>query len=234
VRPIAAASIVLCVVVIGITSGLAFLPERSGEPSFWALAIVPTVALAAVAAIWAQREDFLFEWLGPRWGDFSRGLLGAVVLFGLAWIFTRVLTPVGSSRELWLVSLYAQIGDPRVLQKHAPVVGGAIVVASGAEELLWRGTVTQLLAERVGSRVAWIWAAVLYALAYAPTMWSLRAGASAGLNPILVIAAFGASLLWGAMARVFGRLPPCIVAHAFFDWAAVMMFPFWGPGSAGT
>jgi membrane protease YdiL (CAAX protease family) len=136
---------------------------------------------------------------------------------------------VGSSRELWLVSLYAQFGDPRILQKHAPIVGSAIIAASIAEELLWRGAVTQLLAERVGSRVAWIWAAALYTLAYTPTMWPLRGGA--GINPILVIAAFGASLVWGAMARAFGRLPPSIIAHAFFDWAAIMMFPFWGPGA---
>jgi membrane protease YdiL (CAAX protease family) len=225
-RPIAAAFIAISVVVTGVTACLAFVPERSGEPSFWALALVPTVILALAAGVWAKREDFLFEWLGPRWGDFSRGLVGAIVLFGASWVFTRVVTPVGSSHEVWLVSLYAQLGDPRILQRHAPAVGAVVIVAAIAEELLWRGTVTQLLAERVGSRVAWIWAAALYALSYAPTMWPLRS--SAGMNPVLVIAAFGGGLLWGAMARAFGRLPPSIIAHAFFDWAAIMMFPFWG------
>jgi membrane protease YdiL (CAAX protease family) len=107
-----------------------------------------------------------------------------------------------------------------------PAAAGAVIAAAVAEELVWRGMVTQLLAERVGSRMAWVWAAVLYALAYAPTMWALRS--SAGLNPLLVGAALGAGLLWGAMARAFGRLAPGVLAHALFDWAVVMMFPLWG------
>jgi hypothetical protein len=75
-----------------------------------------------------------------------------------------------------------------------------------------------------------MWAAALYAIAYVPTAWSLRAvaGPGGGLNPVLPVAALGAGLLWGAMARSFGRLAPGILAHALFDWAVVMMFPLWG------
>jgi membrane protease YdiL (CAAX protease family) len=154
-----------------------------------------------------------------------------VALFGAAWAFSRLVTPVGSTREIWLVSLYSQIGDPRVLQRHAPAVAGVVAVVAFGEELVWRGTVTQLLAERVGSRSAWAWSAALYALAYVPTMWALRA--NAGIDPVLVIAALGGGLLWGAMARAFGRLAPSILAHALFDWAVLMMFPLWGPGAHG-
>ena len=92
---------------------------------------------------------------------------------------------------------------------------------------MWRGAVTHLLAERVGSRVAWIYAAGFNALALVPTAWALRAGG--GLNPMLVIAAAGGALVWGGMARAFGNLAPSILAHALFDWAVVMMFPLWGP-----
>ena len=59
----------------------------------------------------------------------------------------------------------------------------------------------------------------------------LGVGASAPgatLNPVLPIVALGAGLLWGGMARAFGRLPPSILAHALFDWAVIMMFPLWG------
>ena len=59
-----------------------------------------------------------------------------------------------------------------------------------------------------------------------PTAWALRAGD--GLNPLLVLAAGGAGLVWGGMARAFGGLAPSILAHALFDWAVLMMFPFWG------
>src|ERR1700722_3303592 len=224
-RPAAAAFVATAVVATGVSSYLAFSPERSGV-AFWALAIGPTVALAAAAVAWAHREGFLVEWLTPRWGDFTRGALGAVGLFAAAWGVTRVVAPVGSPREIWLVSLYGQLGDPHVLQAHAPLVAAGVVLAAIAEEIVWRGTVTQLLAERVGSRSAWVWAAGLYALALLPTAWALRAGD--GLNPLLVIAAGGAGLVWGAMARVFGSLAPGILTHALFDWAVLMMFPLWG------
>jgi membrane protease YdiL (CAAX protease family) len=220
--------IAFAVLVTAITSTLAFLPQRSGSLSFWLLAGGPTAVLAAITAAWASREGLLREWLSPRWGDFSRGVASAVLLFGVAWAFTRLFTPTGSKREVWLVTLYGELGDPRVLQSHAPVVAIVIGVVALAEELVWRGMVTQLLADHVGTRTAWIWAAVLYAVAYLPTSWSLRAGGGGPLDPLLSVAALGAGLLWGGMARAYGRLAPGVLAHALFDWAVVMMFPLWG------
>jgi len=220
--------IALSVLVTAVASYFAFLPQRSGLGAFWLLAGGPPLVLAAIAAAWAHREELLLEWLSPRWGDFSRGAASAVLLFGMAWAFTRLWTPAGSKREVWLVSLYGQIGDPRVLQAHAPLVAVAITVLALAEELVWRGMVTQLLADRVGTRTAWVWAALLYALSSVPTAWSLRAADGGGLDPVLPVAALGAGLLWGGMARASGRLAPGVLAHALFDWAVVMMFPLWG------
>jgi membrane protease YdiL (CAAX protease family) len=230
-RPAALAFVTVAVVVCAVASFFAFSPERSATPAFWILAGGPTVLFAFVAAAWAKREDYLWEWLAPKWGDFSRGLLGAVALFGAAWAFAHVVTPVGSTREIWLVSLYSQIGDPRVLQLHAPAVGAVIAVMALAEELLWRGMVTQLIAARVGSRSAWVWSGGLYGLVYVPTIWALRTGG--GVNPVLVVAAIAGGLLWGAMAHAFGRLAPSILAHALFDWSVLMMFPLWGAGGHG-
>jgi len=229
-RPVAVAFVALSVLVTAVASYFAFLPQSQGTVALWVLAGGPTLVLAAVAAWWASREELLREWLLPRWGDFSRGVVGALLLFGVAWAFSRIVAPVGSPREIWLVSLYGQMGDPKVLQAHAPAVAATIVGVVIAEEVLWRGMVTQLLADRIGTRTAWIWSAALYALAYVPTAWSLRAdaGPGAGLDPVLPAAALAGGLLWGAMARTFGRLAPGILAHALFDWAVVMMFPLWG------
>jgi membrane protease YdiL (CAAX protease family) len=229
-RPAAAAFVALAVVATATGAYFAFRPQSSGTVAFWVFAAGPSLLLGGVAAAWAKREELLRDWLAPRWGDFSRGVLGAIVLFGLAWAFARAVMPVGSPREIWLVSLYGQLGDPRLLAAHAPAIAVTIIGTALAEEVLWRGMVTQLLAERVGSRTAWVWAAALYALAYVPTAWSLRAdaGGGGGLDPALVIAALGGGLLWGAMARAFGRLAPGVLAHALFDWAVVMMFPLWG------
>ena len=235
-RPVAALFVAVSVLATAVASSFAFQPgssRGSGGVMFWVLAGGPTVVLAGVAAAWAWREELLREWLAPRWGDFSRGVACAVLLFGMAYAFSRIVTRVGSPREVWLVSLYGQIGDPRVLQAHAPLVGAAIAAVALAEELVWRGMVTQLLADRMGTRTAWVGAAVLYAAAYVPTMWALRAGGVGGgvgaLDPVLPVAALGAGLLWGGMARAFGgRLAPGVLAHALFDWAVVMMFPLWG------
>jgi membrane protease YdiL (CAAX protease family) len=215
------------VVVSGAGSYFAFLPERSGAVAFWVLAVGPTVVFAVLGALWARREDYLREWISPRWGDFTRGIFGAIILFVAAWLAARVLAPVGSPREVWLVTLYGQIGDPRLLQKSGGAVAAVIVAAAAGEEIVWRGAVTEILAARVGSRVAWLWATGLYALALVPTAWALRA--SSGPDPMLVLAAVGGGLLWGGMARAFGSLVPGILAHALFDWIVVMMFPLWGP-----
>jgi membrane protease YdiL (CAAX protease family) len=227
-RPVAAAFVAVALVVTASASFFAFSPACAGALSFWALSGGPTVviALALAVAVVAEREQLLREWLTPRWGDFTRGLLGAALLFAAAVAFARVVCPVGSPREIWLVTLYGQIGDPRKLEAHAPLLGATVLVVSLAEELVWRGMVTQVLAERVGSRQAWLWAAGLYALSFVPTAWAL--GSAAGLNPILVVAALGGGLLWGMMARVFGTLVPGVLAHALFDWTVLVMFPLWG------
>ena len=50
---------------------------------------------------------------------------------------------------------------------------GTVIAMAAADEVLWRGFVTRLIAERVGSRTAWLYAIVPYALAQVPTMWAL-------------------------------------------------------------
>jgi membrane protease YdiL (CAAX protease family) len=230
-RPaVAAAFVAAAVATTGSTAYFAFESGRSGTLAFWALAAAPSVLLAVVGLAWAKHEELLGDWLVPKSGDFTLGVAGAAAFFGGAWAGVRVVAPPGSTREIWLASLYGQIGDPRGLQAHAPAVAATIAVAAFSEEVLWRGAVTRLVAERAGSRWAWIWAAGLYALAYVPTAWSLRAsdGAGGGLNPALPLVALAGGLLWGAMARVLGRLTPGILAHALFDWAVLMMFPLWG------
>ncbi|MCL2450850.1 MAG: CPBP family intramembrane metalloprotease, partial [Polyangiaceae bacterium] len=219
-RPLHAAFVAAAVFGIALTSYFAFRPESAGTLAFWVLGAGPSLVLAGLGAAWARREELLREWLTPQWGDFTSGALGAALFFALAWGFSRLFLPVGSPREIWLVSLYGEIGDPRLLQTHAPAIAATIGASAVAEEVLWRGVITRMVAERVGSRSAWLWAAVLYSLAYLPTAWSLRAmtRGAAGLDPILPIAALGGGLLWGGMARASGRLVPGIVAHALFDW----------------
>jgi membrane protease YdiL (CAAX protease family) len=235
------AYLVAIVVAIAAGSHFAFQLARAGQPSFLLWIAVPTVAIAVLGAIRAYRDGDLYRrssfdenggggagWLNVRSGDFTRGFAAAALLFGGAWGFTRLVAPVGSERESWLARLYLQLGDPSTLRKNLAFVVVAIIVMAAAEELVWRGLVTSLLEEKLGSRRAWVWAAVLYAFAHVPTLWALR-DPIAGLNPVLPAAALAAGLVWGFMAKRFGRLLPGIFSHVLFDWTVLMMFRLWGP-----
>jgi membrane protease YdiL (CAAX protease family) len=216
----------LVVVTIGAASYFAFVPARAETPWVWLIMVGPTIVFAGVGALLAHKEGDLGTWLKPRWGDFTRAFLGALLLFGGAYAAARVVMPSGSPRALWLFSLYSQLGAQR-LATHAPLVALAIVVAAIGEEVTWRGFVTSLLEERLGSRHAWLGSAALYGLAHVPSMWALRSPLGA-LNPVLPAAAIACGLVWGAMARAFGgRLAPSILSHALFDWCVLMMFPLW-------
>jgi membrane protease YdiL (CAAX protease family) len=220
---------------LGITAGLAwtvriaFSVDRAGTLAFWGWAAGPTVCVAAFALWRAHRDGELAGWMKPVWGDPTRGIASAALLVGAAIAFVHTVAPVGSPRESWLARLYLQFGDPAALRAHALEVGLAVTVAATAEEIVWRGFVARLVAESVGSRTAWIWAAALYAIAQLPTVWAL-ADPVAGPNPVLVLAALALGLVWGSMARFFGRLTPSILSHAAFDWCVIMMFRLWGPG----
>ena len=230
------------VVAIAAGSHLAFQLSRAGQPSFLVWLAIPTVAIAVVGAVRAHRDGDLYRrssfdessgggglgWLNVRSGDFTRGFAGAALLFGSAWGFMKLVAPVGSDRESWLARLYLQVGDPTTLRKSVAFVVISILVLAAAEELVWRGLVTSLLEEYFGTRRAWVWAAVLYALAQLPTLWALR-DPVAGLNPVLPVAALASGLVWGFMARRFGRLLPGIFLHVLFDWTVLMMFRLWGP-----
>jgi membrane protease YdiL (CAAX protease family) len=216
------------VLVIGTATYMGFQVARAGTQSFWLLLGGPMVAIALLGALRAYRDGELTGWLRPVWGDPTRGVASAALLVLAAIAFVHVVAPVGSPRESWMARIYLQFGDPATLHAHAAVIGVAILVVVAAEEIVWRGLVTTLLAEKIGSRHAWIGAAILYALASVPSAWALR-DPVAGLNPMLPLASLAVGLVWGGMGRMTGRLVPSILSHAAFDWCVVMMFRLWGP-----
>lgn len=222
------ALLVAIVLSVGACSYVGFQEKYAGSPTFVLVVAAPTVLFAAVGLYFAHRDGVLGDLLRVRGGDFSRGFIATAVVFAGAWGFTRFFAPVGSDRESWLARLYLQLGAPSMLRARVGSVVAVFIVTALSEEILWRGLVPSLVEERVGSRRAWMVSAGLYALAHLPVAWALRVG-DAGLNPVIPLAALGCGLVWGGMARRFGRLWPGIFSHILFDWAAVMMFRFWGP-----
>jgi membrane protease YdiL (CAAX protease family) len=222
-------ALAVVVFVVGGGEFFAFDPNRSGELAFVCFALAPLFVVAVAALVRAWRDGEIGDMFRPEWGDATRGIVSAGCLVAGAFAFVHFVVPAGSSRDGWMARIYLQFGDPRWLRAHTGWVGGLVLASAAGEEIVWRGLVTRLIAERVGSRFAWIWAAIAYAAAFAPTVWVLR-DPSAGVNPLLVFAALGSGLVWGGMARWTRRLAPCILSHAAFVYCVVMIFPLWSIG----
>jgi membrane protease YdiL (CAAX protease family) len=216
------------VVTIALASHFAFDVARAGTSTFFVVMAVPTVVFAVLGLLRAKDDGILKGWLAVRSGDFSRGFAAAAFLFGGSYAFMKVVAPPESIRASWLARLYLQLGDPAALRKNVAMVVAVLIVMAIAEEIVWRGLVVSLLEEKIGSRRAWVWAAVLYSVAHVPTIWALR-DPVAGANPVIVLAALGCGLVWGGMARKFERLLPSVFSHVLFDWTVIMMFRLWGP-----
>lgn len=204
------------------TYAAAFRVELAGRPAFFWTFGIPHVLLAAYALERFKREGTLAARLTPRGGDITWGALPGIALLGASWVARSVLVPTGTPRQAWLLRLYLVLGDPETLQGSV-FLTSALVVIVIAEELVWRGMVLDELSERFGPRRGWVLAAGLYALAAAPTVYSLR-DPVAGPNPLLVSAAFGCGLVWTFLAGRFGRLIPSIVAHLVFTYFSAVQF----------
>lgn len=214
--------------VVAIASYLACNEDIAGTARVAILGVGPTLAVGVVGAYILHRDELLLPLVTFRPGDFTRGFLAALFIFGAAFAATHFFLPLTSNRASWLLRMYLQIGDPKVLRDHVPAVVVAMALAAIAEELVFRGIVPALLEGVLGSRRAWIYSAVLFAAVQLPTAFALRTK-EAGVNPLLPAAALFAGLVWGYMTRRWGRLWPAIISHALVDWCVIMMFRLYGP-----
>ncbi|HHH11708.1 MAG TPA: CPBP family intramembrane metalloprotease [Sorangium sp.] len=200
-----------------------FSPARAGQRSIVVIAGGCYALLALAAVWWLRGRGQLTRALAPQRGDMTIGALTAGVMYMAGFVGGGVLMPSGSPRNAWLMRIYLHLGDPRA--RSVLLVGLAVLVIAALEEVVWRGLVQRALAEQLGAGRALLVTSVLYALTHVTTLWQLG-DPTAGYNPLLVSAALGGGLVWGAMAWRFGRLLPAVIAHALFSWA-VVAFPLW-------
>jgi len=212
----------LVVVVVTATYAAAFRPEAAGTGGFLWIFAVPHLLLAAFALRQLAKDGTLPARLAPRWGDLSLGVLVAGLLLVCSWGARAVLVPSGTPRTLWLLMLYAQLGDPDALQRSA-ILTLTLLVVTLAEEIIWRGLVLDRLNDRLGTRLGWVAAAGLYGLASVPTLYTLRVPA-VGPNPLLVFAALGCGLVWTFLTARTGRLLPTAISHAAFSYFSAVQF----------
>lgn len=201
----------------------AFDPARAGQGAMLGAIGALYALLTAVALVRLSRRGQLQQRFRPVSGDMTLGALTAGLLYGAGRIVLLVLAGHGSPREAWLVRLYLQIGDTEAAGHW--VVGGAVFAVAALEEIVWRGLVMRTLEDAMGARKALLYSALLFALAHVPTAYLLR-DPLVGLNPLIVLAAFGCSLVWGGLVLRTGRLVPAVLAHALFSWSMIE-FPMW-------
>ena len=204
----------------------AFVPERAGSPLTIALILLAPTPLAIFAAVRAHRDGVLQEWLAPRMGDPTKGILLAALTYGMGTLVAQLLFAPNSDRGILLARLYLQLGDPGALRRATLASTMTLIAYALVYELVFRGLVTSLFSELIGSRRGYLAGILVALVALVPSMWSLRVGPM--LNPVLVVL-FGLSTIFSGLAQRFGggRLFFIVLGHALFLWSAILLFPFW-------
>ncbi len=212
----------ISLVVITAAMAFAFRLEVAGTPTFWLALLVPYGALSVIAVKRLWDDGTLLDVLGPKWGDFSLGALVGALLLAASFGARAVLAPADSTRQTWLFRVYAQIGDPDVVQRSVLYTLALFLVVI-FEELVWRSLVLDELSARFGTRRAWPLCALCYAFTALPTLYTLR-DPLAGYNPLLITAALGCGIVWSFLASIKGRLIPVLIAHGVFTYFSLVQF----------
>jgi membrane protease YdiL (CAAX protease family) len=204
---------------------MAMSQANAARPSLYTWLLAPYVVFSGVS-IWRMwRDGTLLDLFRARRGDVSLGGIVALVLGAGAFAFRQIVTPRGSRGEEWLMRLYLQLGEvPEARLAHVQMALTVIAIAV-MEEIVWRGMVQQILEERLGTKRGWLLTSVLYALAYAPTVWLLAM--PAGKNWLVVIAALFSGTVWGFFVGRMQRLPPMLLSHALFSYFVLVESRLW-------
>jgi membrane protease YdiL (CAAX protease family) len=209
----------------GAVMTFAFDSRRAGASSMLLAIGLYYALLGAFTLRRFEQRGELWTRLRPASGDFTLGAIVAGALYGVAHLVDQALATHGSVREAWIMRVYLQLGDPEA-PGHALAVAAVFVIAA-LEELVWRGLVMRALEAAYGARRALVITSLLFAIAHTPTLY-LLGDPTAGLNPLIVLAALGCGTVWGLVYLRTSRLVPALFAHALFTWA-VVEFPIWRP-----
>lgn len=183
------------------------------QPLYWLPLLVGYAGLCSFALLQWKRNHSLGSRLAVRAGDISIGVVLGLGLLAMSWLIKTRLIPTDSERAAWLFQLQALLGS---LQATLPPVAVLFSMAL-MEEIVWRGLVARSLEEQLGLRRAFPLATLLYAASLLPTVWTL-ADPMAGPNPLLLLAALGAGVVWTFVALRTRRLVCVMVSHAVFSY----------------
>ena len=185
-----------------------FSPLTAPHVRFWWMMTGSALLLGLLSTCFNSRWWQRTEWNGANL------LLGIVVAAALWGIFL-----VGDKASSWLFDFARPQVDTIYGMKSGEspwlLAGLMLFLIGPAEEIFWRGCVQQGFSERFGPDRGFLLTTFLYALVHA-----------ASCNFMLVMAAFVAGLVWGALYRFFPRrFAAIIVSHALWDAAVFIWFP---------
>jgi membrane protease YdiL (CAAX protease family) len=200
---------------LALASGLALRPALAGGPALWFGLGVPYAGLAAVGLRRLEQRGELRPLLAFRGGDASLGIASGLAMLGVACLVSKRWLSLDTASHAWLLRIFLLVGDGA-----RPFPSSVLLLVIVCEELVWRGWVQCELRARYGPRRAWLGSALAYAGMHLPSLFTL-ADPAAGVNPLLVAAAFGGGLCWGLLALRTRRLAPGLLSHAAFSYFAV-------------
>jgi membrane protease YdiL (CAAX protease family) len=142
----------------------------------------------------------------------GRVALGAVSAILLYFVFVggrevARLLPFGASGIRSIYSLSESL---------SPVVIAVLLVFPIAvgEEVYWRGTIQTQITRRYGRPVGFAITVVANVTVHLPAA-----------NPMLLVAAFVSSLVWGYLFLATNDLAPSLVSHVLWDLLVFVVFP---------
>jgi membrane protease YdiL (CAAX protease family) len=159
-----------------------FSPWTAPVVRFWWGMLFATGSLLAYSA-WLLRRQW-HTVLQLNWRNVLLGVTSAIVLYGIFWLGHTVLLLLAPESRDAIAAVYQR-------RQEAPPWLLALLLGlwiGPAEEIFWRGVLQRALQQRIHRIAALVLATALYSLVHA---WS-------GNLPLL-LAAFTAGLLWGAL-----------------------------------
>ena len=179
--------------------------ERGVLPWIALLAAVLSLSAMAVAG-----PDARARWVSRPGAGVLRGGASAAVLVAASWAgwLVRDIVPVDVTTEV--EGLYAVLRRP-----PGPVLGlPLMVITILGEEIIFRGLLQDAVRKRLGSRVAVVLPAVLYALA--------NVGSGTWILPCVALVLGG---LWGMLAERSRSLWLPFTCHVLWDLGLFVFVP---------
>lgn len=171
--------------------------------------VIATHAVLFALAYVAARQNHIALWTLPRTPLLSWGTAAGLMVAAVATLKLRWKSRSAASKER-LYGLVPHDGRERVLYT------GVCVSAGFAEEIVYRGVFTGLVALITGNLVI---AAILSAIAFG------FAHSIQGVRAMIATALIGLSMQM--LVAIAGSLIPAMVVHAAYDFVAGILVPRW-------